>query len=120
MIDAAVLRALAAAGATADMIVAAVEQHQIAAELEKKSARRAPRRVDVSEPVWYSLRGTVFRRDGFRCTYCGSDGDGSALHCDHIFPISRGGKSTIDNLATACRTCNSSKKDMTPEEWRGK
>lgn len=66
---------------------------------------------------WRSLREAVFIRDGFRCFYCGSDVS-SSPQCDHVFPISRGGKNVIENLTTACRSCNSSKGDKTPEEWR--
>jgi 5-methylcytosine-specific restriction endonuclease McrA len=38
--------------------------------------------------------------------------------CDHVVPITRGGKSTLDNLVTSCKRCNSSKKGKTAEEWR--
>lgn len=66
---------------------------------------------------WEVLRSQVFERDGWRCVYCGS---GENLHCDHVIPASRGGSSEIGNLATACRPCNLSKHDLTPEEWRAR
>lgn len=34
------------------------------------------------------------------------------LEIDHILPISKGGKSTIDNLQTLCKTCNKEKSDL--------
>jgi hypothetical protein len=34
---------------------------------------------------------------------------------DHIVPFSRGGKDTWMNVVTACRSCNESKSDRTPE-----
>lgn len=58
-------------------------------------------------------RQNVFRRDSGSCLYCGSKSD---LTIDHVLPKSRGGRSTWDNLATACRTCNARKGDLTPEE----
>jgi 5-methylcytosine-specific restriction protein A len=36
---------------------------------------------------------------------------------DHIIPIIRGGKSTKNNLAAACKDCNNKKKHMLPMEW---
>jgi len=38
------------------------------------------------------------------------------LTLDHVLPRSRGGKSSWTNLVTACKTCNSKKGDLTPEE----
>jgi 5-methylcytosine-specific restriction endonuclease McrA len=58
-------------------------------------------------------RQNIFRRDGHRCLYCGSRED---LTLDHVLPRSRGGKTSWQNLATACKRCNSKKGDFTPEE----
>lgn len=49
------------------------------------------------------IRFAVYQRDGNRCRRCGSTYN---LEIDHIFPISKGGKSTFDNLQTLCHTCN--------------
>jgi len=64
---------------------------------------------------WERLRQFIFDRDGRHCTYCGAAA--AVLHCDHIIPASRGGTSEPDNLTTACKRCNLSKHDRTPEEW---
>lgn len=42
----------------------------------------------------------------------------SGLEFDHVIPESRGGLGTPDNVVLACRPCNRSKKDRTPDEWR--
>jgi len=60
------------------------------------------------------IRGAVFARDGYVCTYCGGEED---LSLDHMQPWSRGGQHTLENLVVACRTCNSSKHAKTPDEW---
>lgn len=73
------------------------------------------RRLDCSDKEWRRLREIVFARDDYTCTYCG-DAE-SDLHCDHVHPLSRGGKSVLDNLTTACAFCNISKGNKTPEEW---
>jgi 5-methylcytosine-specific restriction endonuclease McrA len=59
------------------------------------------------------LREEVFKRDGYACRYCG---DTENLACDHIIPASHQGPTELDNLVTACKRCNSRKKDRTPEE----
>ncbi|MEG3435954.1 HNH endonuclease [Pannus brasiliensis CCIBt3594] len=58
-------------------------------------------------------RREVLKRDKYRCQYCGSR---SNLTLDHIFPRSRGGRNTWENLVTACESCNGSKGDRTPRE----
>lgn len=58
-------------------------------------------------------RQNIFKRDGHSCQYCGSKKD---LTLDHVLPRSRGGKTSWDNLTTACKSCNSRKGDLTPAE----
>lgn len=53
--------------------------------------------------------------DDYACTYCGDIV--GPFECDHVKPVARGGPSTIENLTTACFTCNRSKRDKTVEEW---
>ncbi len=58
-------------------------------------------------------RQNIFKRDGHRCVYCNSTED---LTLDHVMPKSRGGRTSWENLATACKRCNAKKGDCTPEE----
>ena len=48
-----------------------------------------------------------------RCEYCQCREDYSMdyFEFDHIIPISKGGSTTLDNLAYACGGCNSLKSD---------
>jgi len=58
------------------------------------------------------LRFDVFRRDDFRCRYCGRGiNQGVLLEVDHVVPQSRGGDDSMDNLVTACWQCNNGKRD---------
>jgi hypothetical protein len=62
-----------------------------------------------SRGISLRLRFSVFLRDGFRCQSCGKspiNDVGIELHCDHIVPWSKGGKTIIDNLRTLCSECN--------------
>lgn len=58
-------------------------------------------------------RQNVFKRDNFNCQYCGISRD---LTLDHVIPKSKGGRSSWDNLITACRRCNTRKGDYTPDQ----
>jgi 5-methylcytosine-specific restriction endonuclease McrA len=63
-------------------------------------------------------RRNVFHRDRSRCQYCGRVFHQRQLNIDHVVPLSRGGKSSWDNVVCACIECNSRKGDRTPEEAR--
>lgn len=53
------------------------------------------------------LRADILRRDRYRCNMCGTTAQhGAVLHVDHIVAVSRGGKTTADNLQTLCQACN--------------
>lgn len=65
-----------------------------------------------------SKRTKILMRDRLRCQYCGVKGTFFDLTIDHIFPRSRGGLTTPENLCAACMSCNQRKGDRTPEEAR--
>lgn len=67
---------------------------------------------------WRPIREAVLNRDGHKCVYCGSDGGGFPLHCDHIIPVSRGGSHEMGNLNASCKRCNSSKGNRLIESWK--
>jgi 5-methylcytosine-specific restriction endonuclease McrA len=51
-------------------------------------------------------RANIYLRDQNRCQYCGKKFPSSELSLDHVMPISRGGKSTWENVVCACLPCN--------------
>lgn len=55
------------------------------------------------------LRFEVFKRDSFRCQYCGAEAPNVLLHVDHILPVAEGGSNDITNLVTSCEPCNAGK-----------
>lgn len=68
----------------------------------------------VPRSISLALRYKVLLRDNFRCVICGASPakDGAVeLHVDHIFPWSRGGQNTEENLRTLCFKCNLGKGD---------
>lgn len=54
-------------------------------------------------------RFEVFKRDSFKCQYCGASAPEVILHVDHIKPVAKGGTNEITNLITSCATCNGGK-----------
>lgn len=56
-------------------------------------------------------RFEVFKRDGFKCQYCGASAPDVILQVDHIDPISKDGADEMVNYITACQACNSGKSD---------
>ncbi|MDH4461471.1 MAG: HNH endonuclease [Spirosomataceae bacterium] len=87
--------------------------HSISASYPMPSVIRLHRYVYMPYKGVMLSRQNIFKRDLGTCQYCGSKED---LTLDHVQPKSRGGRTTWDNLTTACRRCNSRKGDLTPEE----
>lgn len=48
------------------------------------------------------------------CVYCLGK---NATELDHVVPLSKGGKNSVDNLLPACKSCNSSKGTKDPEAF---
>ena len=87
-----------------DPFIVSVTEEEIKREREKARALRKTR--------WWKQRlsrGT--------CYYCGRRFSPNELTMDHIIPMIRGGRSTKNNIATACKDCNNKKKHMLPMEW---
>ena len=63
-----------------------------------------------------SIRFEVFKRDSFKCQYCGATAPDILLEIDHIRPVSKGGTNDITNLIIACQPCNLGKSNKTLDE----
>lgn len=61
-------------------------------------------------------RINIYTRDRYACQYCGKSGTMKDFTFDHVIPRSRGGKTTWENIVTACSACNTKKGDRTPHE----
>lgn len=66
----------------------------------------------VRESINSLIKRKVIERDGYICRHCGMDcsksGSGG-YHFDHVYPVSRGGETSIENLVMSCVRCNSRK-----------
>lgn len=61
-------------------------------------------------------RDNIWARDHGQCQYCGVQVSRHSYTYDHVQPKSRGGKTTWENIVTACVPCNMKKRDRTPAE----
>lgn len=79
---------------------------------EKSSRRRAQLR---DNGVWTVSDRDLLRLYASPCAACGSRED---IQADHIIPVTRGGRHSIGNLQPLCGSCNKSKMNRLPVEWR--
>lgn len=79
-------------------------REQIAAYQERSivPGRRGYQKAEIP----HRLRKQVMERDAYRCKHCGDHHD---LQIDHVYPESKGGPTTLENLQVLCRPCNSKK-----------
>lgn len=61
-------------------------------------------------------RENVYIRDNYTCQYCTTKFAYKDLTIDHVLPASQGGPKTWTNVVTACRPCNQTKANRTPEK----
>jgi len=63
-------------------------------------------------------RENIYIRDNYTCQYCAVKFTYKELTLDHVLPASQGGPKTWTNVVTACRCCNQTKANRTPEKAR--
>lgn len=99
----------------ADMVKAndSYSFHTVSDTFSMPSVIKLSRYVNVPYKGMVLTRENVFKRDGFKCQYCGTTKE---LTLDHLIPKAKGGKSSWSNLVTACKRCNSRKGNYSPEE----
>lgn len=72
------------------------------------SSGKIPEHEREVRTIPQAVKIAVAVRDGGRCCWCGSEEN---IEYDHIFPVSRGGKTEEENLQLLCKKCNSRKGD---------
>ncbi len=58
----------------------------------------------MREKISTQMAQRILDRDGHACRYCGNTK--GPFHFDHVYPVSKGGETSMDNLVTACVRCN--------------
>lgn len=67
---------------------------------------------NVRNGIKHKTRYDVLKRDCFKCCACGlspSFDPSVVLMIDHIVPLTRGGKDSMENYQTLCQFCNAGK-----------
>lgn len=98
-------------------------------DVSAETLRKAATTHGLSKEPWYKRWTKHIRRKADRgwtldmeqmlyrlqpvCVICGSD---DRLAIDHVRPLSKGGKLEPGNVVILCKSCNSTKKNKTPEE----
>jgi 5-methylcytosine-specific restriction enzyme A len=83
---------------------------EAASEKVEAHNRRDVRGGTLTERQWHALR-VAFES---RCAYCG---EGTSGVLEHVVPICRGGRTSIDNVLPSCWGCNRDKGRLELHEW---
>ena len=51
--------------------------------------------------------------NNWNCPYCNRKKTPTKAVADHIYPVSKGGLSTLQNMVLICNNCNEKKSDLT-------
>ena len=64
------------------------------------------------------VREMLYKSYGRKCRYCSTTLVVANMACDHVYPLSMGGDSTIFNLQMICQRCNTRKGPLTHKNFR--
>lgn len=92
-------------------IIKEVNSSQSDKKKSKKNQIKANPKKVRNHYISTSVRVDVFKRDNFRCVFCGATSRHTQLQVDHIIPVSKGGRNDLSNLQTLCWECNRGKSD---------
>lgn len=91
-----------------------LQKHGIGANVRAAAAAHFDKSRKLAKSIRTSIEAQVAMDD--ICPYCGCS-FGDLWHADHIYPISRGGLSTLENMVAICTDCNNKKSDLTLREF---
>lgn len=69
---------------------------------------------ELADSIKKNLKSQI--EDSSRCPYCNGE-LGESPHADHIYPVSLGGLSTIENMVLICASCNLAKSNKTLRQF---
>lgn len=78
----------------------------------KRTAQEEKPQPSELEVDFYNVKENrikVYERDSYKCRYCGKQLTRFTCTLDHLTPVIAGGTNALENLVTACLTCNSRK-----------
>jgi 5-methylcytosine-specific restriction endonuclease McrA len=105
-----------------DLVEAAIEK-LIKKRQDEEDFRDLKARAAMSDMETRKLAESVKRGIAHQikllgvCPYCGQTIDSKAAHADHIYPVSKGGRSHARNMIYVCSNCNIKKGDATLNQF---
>lgn len=82
-------------------------QHSDKGRMVDKNCKHRRRTQEQNGPgITNQQWNELLREYNFRCAYCGIQ---TNMTIDHVIPLSKGGKHSIENIVPACAGCNSHK-----------
>lgn len=73
----------------------------------KRAKSKVPQSTSMKKSLytesWDDIRRQVYRRDGYRCVYCGCKGK---LAAHHIVPVRISKNNSLSNLISLCAKCH--------------
>jgi len=91
------------------------ERHARNPEVRNKTERKRDHQKRAGVAFSPSMWNIVRLKYGNSCIYCGG---GGKMTVEHRKPVSLGGDNSFSNLAPACLSCNSGKRNKTEGEYR--
>ena len=85
----------------------------------KSSLKKRSKEYEVKcEITLDEIRNLFLKTYGKKCRYCTETLVVSNIVCDHVYPLSMGGDSIINNLQIICSRCNTRKGNLTHKEYK--
>lgn len=91
------------------------ERHARQPEVRNKIERIRDHQKRAKDKFSKSIWEMVCQKYSNSCVYCGTKDN---ITIEHRLPVSLGGNNSFHNLAPACLSCNSSKRNKTESDYR--
>ena len=84
----------------------------------RSSLRKRSKEYEVEFNITLKeIRDMLLKAYGKKCKYCGCKMTIKNTVCDHVIPLSLGGKSNLKNLQLICGRCNTRKGTLTDRQY---
>lgn len=103
-------------GENATLLAGGVRNNGLRSSLEVPAIIAVKGARESSRDVPLLTNRALFKRDGYRCMYCGGIFSIKRLTRDHVTPRGQGGEDIWMNVVSSCGDCNHKKGCRTPEQ----